>query len=177
MPKIAVYPGSFDPLTFGHLDIAARAARLFDELHILVVHNPAKTPRFTSDERIELIKGSLAEAGRYGTPMPSASKSKIVIATLETGLLVDYCRMVGAGALIKGFRTNVDLDYELPMAQVNRDLASVETVFMPANPEHGQISSSLVKQVADLNGSVSKYVSESVARALTSTAANRKATK
>lgn len=174
MPKIAVYPGSFDPLTFGHLDIAARAARLFDELHILVVHNPAKTPRFTSEERIELIKGSLAEAGRYGTPMPSASKSKIVIATLETGLLVDYCRKVGAQALVKGVRSNADLDYELPMARVNRDLAGVETIFMPADPAQGFVSSSLVKQVADLGGSVEKYVPAIIVKALAASAANRK---
>jgi len=174
MPKIAVYPGSFDPLTFGHLDIAARAARLFDELHILVVHNPAKTPRFTSEERMELIKGSLAEAGRYGTPMPSASKSKIVIATLETGLLVDYCRKVGAQALVKGVRSNADLDYELPMARVNRDLAGVETIFMPADPAQGFVSSSLVKQVADLGGSVEKYVPAIIVKALAASAANRK---
>ena len=174
MPKIAVYPGSFDPLTFGHLDIAARAARLFDELHILVVHNPAKTPRFTSEERMELIKGSLAEAGRYGTPMPSASKSKIVIATLETGLLVDYCRKVGAQALVKGVRSNADLDYELPMARVNRDLAGVETIFMPADPAQGFVSSSLVKQVADLGGSVEKYVPAIIVKALAATAAKRK---
>ena len=170
MSSIAVYPGSFDPFTLGHADIVERAANIFTELHIVVVHNPNKAPRFSSAERVELIRSSLAEIG-------VKSPAKISIDTLDSGLLVDYCRMVGAGALIKGFRTNVDLDYELPMAQVNRDLASVETVFMPANPEHGQISSSLVKQVADLNGSVSKYVSESVARALTSTAANRKATK
>ena len=170
MSSVAVYPGSFDPFTLGHADIVARAAKIFTELHIVVVHNPSKAPRFSSAERVELIRSSLAEIGVKGP-------AKISIDTLDSGLLVDYCRMVGAGALVKGFRTNVDLDYELPMAQVNRDLAGVETVFLPANPEHGQISSSLVKQVADLNGSVSKYVSESVARALTSTAANRKASK
>jgi len=170
MSSVAVYPGSFDPFTLGHADIVARAAKIFTELHIVVVHNPSKAPRFSSAERVELIRASLAEIGVKGP-------AKISIDTLDSGLLVDYCRMVGAGALVKGFRTNVDLDYELPMAQVNRDLAGVETVFLPANPEHGQISSSLVKQVADLNGSVSKYVSESVARALTSTAANRKASK
>lgn len=168
MPSIAVYPGSFDPITLGHLDIASRAAKLFDELHILVVHNPSKAPRFSSEERVELIRSSLGEL-KIGGP------AKIVIDTLDGGLLVNYCKMVGATALVKGFRTSVDLDYELPMAQVNRDLAGVETVFIPADPVHGHVSSSLVKQVADLDGQVGKYVSESVARALATSAANRKA--
>jgi pantetheine-phosphate adenylyltransferase len=168
MPSIAVYPGSFDPITLGHLDIASRAAKLFDELHILVVHNPSKAPRFSSEERVELIRSSLGE-------LKIAGPAKIVIDTLDGGLLVNYCKMVGATALVKGFRTSVDMDYELPMAQVNRDLAGVETVFIPADPVHGHVSSSLVKQVADLDGQVGKYVSESVARALATSAANRKA--
>ena len=100
--------------------------------------------------------------------------AKIKVDTLDHGLLVNYCQMVGAHALVKGFRNNVDLDYELPMAQVNQDLAGVETIFIPANPEHGHISSSLVKQVADLEGSVTKYVPQAVARALASSLANRK---
>ncbi|MEY4424808.1 MAG: hypothetical protein RJB56_435 [Actinomycetota bacterium] len=167
MSHIAVYPGSFDPITLGHLDVAKRAARLFDELHIVVVHNPGKSPRFSSEERVQLIQASLAEMGVY-------ANARIKVDTLDSGLLVNYCRMVGATALVKGFRNNVDLDYELPMALVNRDLAEVETVFIPANPEHGQISSSLVKQVADLEGSVGKYVTQAVARALASSSANRK---
>jgi pantetheine-phosphate adenylyltransferase len=168
MPTIAVYPGSFDPITLGHLDIAARAANLFDEVHILVVHNPAKSPRFSSEERVELIRTSLAEH-------KIAGPAKITVDTLDGGLLVNYCKMVGATALVKGFRTSVDLDYELPMAQVNRDLAGVETVFIPADPIHGHVSSSLVKQVADLGGGVTKYVTEATARALAASAANRKA--
>jgi pantetheine-phosphate adenylyltransferase len=168
MPTIAVYPGSFDPITLGHLDIAARAANLFDEVHILVVHNPSKAPRFSSEERVELIRTSLAEQKIQGP-------AKITVDTLDGGLLVNYCKMVGATALVKGFRTSVDLDYELPMAQVNRDLAGVETVFIPADPIHGHVSSSLVKQVADLGGEVTKYVTQSTARALAASAANRKA--
>lgn len=167
MSKIAVYPGSFDPITLGHLDIIARAALVVDELHVVVVHNPGKTPRFSSEERVELIRASLAEHGIH-------SNAKLVVDTLDGGLLVNYCRMVGAAVLVKGFRSNVDLDYELPMAQVNRDLAGVETIFIPADPEHGHVSSSLVKQVADLDGSVTKYVSNAVARALQTSAANRK---
>ena len=168
MSTIAVYPGSFDPITLGHLDIAARAANLFDEVHILVVHNPSKAPRFSSEERVELIRTSLAELKIQGP-------AKITVDTLDGGLLVNYCKMVGATALVKGFRTSVDLDYELPMAQVNRDLAGVETVFIPADPIHGHVSSSLVKQVADLGGEVSKYVTQTTARALAASAANRKA--
>jgi pantetheine-phosphate adenylyltransferase len=173
MPTIAVYPGSFDPITLGHLDIAARAANLFDEVHILVVHNPGKAPRFSSEERVELIRASLAELKISGDE--KTVPAKIVVDTLDGGLLVNYCKMIGAMALVKGFRTSVDLDYELPMAQVNRDLASVETVFIPADPIHGHVSSSLVKQVADLGGEVTKYVTQATARALAASAANRKA--
>lgn len=167
MSTIAVYPGSFDPVTRGHLDIAVRAASLFSELHIVVVHNPAKNPRFSSEQRVELIRASLAE-------LDLPKQAKVTVDTLDGGLLVDYCRMIGAKALVKGVRTTVDLDYELPMAQVNRDLAGVETVFIPADPTHGHISSSLVKQVADLGGAVEKYVTEPVANALAADVKTRK---
>ena len=166
MKKIAVYPGSFDPVTFGHLDVAARAAALFDELHIVVVHNPAKKPFFSSDQRVALIQASFSEAARFGKAFPSSTK--VVVATLDQGLLVDYCRSVGASVLIKGVRNNADLEYELPMARVNRDLASVETIFMPTDPAQGFVSSSLVKQVAELGGSVDTYVPAAVVRALKS---------
>jgi pantetheine-phosphate adenylyltransferase len=152
---IAVYPGSFDPITFGHVDIATRAAKLFDTVHLLVVHNPAKDPKLSLEKRVELVKGVLA-----------AVPGKFVVDSLASGLLVDYCRSISAQALVKGVRTNVDLDYELPMAQVNRDLSGIETVFLPADPAHGFISSSLVKQVADLGGDISKYVPELVVKAL-----------
>lgn len=164
MKKIAVYPGSFDPVTFGHLDIAARAAGLVDELHILVVHNPGKKPFFTSEERMKLIEASFTEAARFGKAFPTSTK--LVVASLDQGLLVDYCRKVGATVLIKGVRNNADLEYELPMARVNRDLAGVETIFLPADPGQGFVSSSLVRQVADLGGSVEKYVPAAVVKAL-----------
>ena len=166
MAKIAVYPGSFDPITFGHLDIAARAASLFDELHIVVVHNPGKTPHFASEERVALIEASFSEAARFGKAFPSSKQSKVIVSTMDSGLLVDYCKKVGASVLIKGVRNNADLEYELPMARVNRDLAGVETVFMPADPSQGFVSSSLVKQVAELGGSVDKYVPSAVVKAL-----------
>jgi len=152
---IAVYPGSFDPITFGHVDIATRAAKLFDTVHVLVVHNPSKNPKLSLEKRVELVKAVL-----------EAVPGKFLVDSLASGLLVDYCRSISAQALVKGVRTNVDLDYELPMAQVNRDLSGIETVFLPADPAHGFISSSLVKQVADLGGDISKYVPELVAKAL-----------
>jgi pantetheine-phosphate adenylyltransferase len=152
---IAVYPGSFDPITFGHIDIATRAAKLFETVHVLVVHNPGKSPKLSLDKRVELVKAVLAN-----------QPGNFVVASLASGLLVDYCKEVKAEALVKGIRTNVDIDYELPMAQVNRDLSGIETVFLPADPAHGFISSSLVKQVASLDGDISKYVPAEVVEAL-----------
>lgn len=152
---IAVYPGSFDPLTYGHLDIATRAAMMFETVHIVVVHNPAKNPRLTTTQRVELI-----------TEILKSKPGNFVVSSLDTGLLVDYCKSLGADVLVKGVRTNVDLDYELPMAQVNRDLSGIETIFIPADPTHGFVSSSLVKQVFDLGGDISKYVPAEVVKAL-----------
>jgi pantetheine-phosphate adenylyltransferase len=158
MAKLAVYPGSFDPITLGHVDIITRSAKLFDQLHVLVVHNPDKTPRFDSGQRIDLIRESLAEAG--------VASDNITITELSSGLLVDYIRKVDARVLIKGFRNNVDLDYELPMAKVNRDLSGIETIFISADPQYGLVASSLVRQVAALGGPVENYVSKAVAKAL-----------
>ena len=152
---IAVYPGSFDPFTYGHLDIATRAAKMFETVHIVVVHNPAKNPRLSTEQRVELIGEILKN-----------KPGNFVVSSLDTGLLVDYCKSLGADALVKGVRTNVDLDYELPMAQVNRDLSGIETIFIPADPTHGFVSSSLVKQVFDLGGDISKYVPTEVLKAL-----------
>jgi pantetheine-phosphate adenylyltransferase len=152
---IAVYPGSFDPITFGHIDIATRVAKLFETVHVLVVHNPGKHPKLSLDKRVELVKAVLAN-----------QPGNFVVSSLASGLLVDYCKEVKAEALVKGIRTNVDIDYELPMAQVNRDLSGIETVFLPADPAHGFISSSLVKQVASLGGDISKYVPAEVVEAL-----------
>jgi pantetheine-phosphate adenylyltransferase len=152
---IAVYPGSFDPITFGHIDIATRAAKLFETVHVLVVHNPGKNPQLSLDKRVELVKAVLAN-----------QPGNFVVSSLASGLLVDYCKEVKAEALVKGIRTNVDIDYELPMAQVNRDLSGIETVFLPADPAHGFISSSLVKQVASLGGDITNYVPAEVVEAL-----------
>ena len=158
MPSLAVYPGSFDPITLGHVDIIERCSKIVDELHVLVVHNPEKSPMFSSAKRIELIQESLKEAG--------VSSANIKVPELSSGLLVDYIRKVDAKLLIKGFRNNVDLDYELPMAKVNRDLSGIETIFISADPQYGLVASSLVRQVAALGGPVQNYVSAAVAKAL-----------
>ena len=158
MPTLAVYPGSFDPITLGHVDIIERCSKIVDELHVLVVHNPEKSPRFSSAKRIELIQESLKEAG--------VTSANIKVTELSSGLLVDYIRKVDAKLLIKGFRNNVDLDYELPMAKVNRDLSGIETIFISADPQYGLVASSLVREVASLGGPVQNYVSAAVAKAL-----------
>lgn len=157
MSRIAVVPGSFDPITLGHLDVIQRAAPLVDELHVVVVHNPGKTSMIPAAERIRLIEQSLAEVN---------APSNIRVASWSMGLLVDYCVEVGANMLIKGIRSQVDLSYETPMSLVNRNLANVETLFMLPNPEHAHVSSSLVRQVASLGGDVRPYVSQVVAEFL-----------
>lgn len=157
MHRIAVVPGSFDPVTRGHLDVIERAAGLFDELHVLVVHNPAKTALLPIAQRVALIEQAVREAGFRGT---------IVVTSWSVGLLVDYCTDVGASVLVKGIRSQVDVAYETPMAIVNRDLAGVETVFLLPDPAHAHVSSSLVRQVAALGGDVSPYVPPAVAEYL-----------
>jgi pantetheine-phosphate adenylyltransferase len=153
MNRIAVVPGSFDPVTLGHLDVIGRAAGLFDELHVLVVHNPGKTALLPIAQRVSLIEQSIAEAELPGN---------IKVTSWSVGLLVDYCTDVGASVLVKGIRSQIDVAYETPMAIVNRDLAGVETVFLLPNPAHAHVSSSLVRQVASLGGDVAPYVPRAV---------------
>lgn len=157
MHRIAVVPGSFDPITLGHLDVIDRAAGLFDELHVLVVHNPDKTALLPVAQRVSLIEKSIADAGLKGD---------IRVTSWSVGLLVDYCTDVGASVLVKGVRSQVDVAYETPMAIVNRNLAGVETVFLLPDPAHAHVSSSLVRQVAALGGDVSPYVPKAVAEYL-----------
>jgi pantetheine-phosphate adenylyltransferase len=157
MKRIAVVPGSFDPVTLGHLDVIGRAAGLFDELHVLVVHNPDKSALLPIAQRVSLIEQSIAEADLPGT---------ILVTSWSVGLLVDYCTDVGASVLVKGIRSQIDVAYETPMAIVNRNLAAVETIFMLPNPAHAHVSSSLVRQVAALGGDVSPYVPRVVAQYL-----------
>jgi pantetheine-phosphate adenylyltransferase len=152
--RIAVIPGSFDPVTLGHLDVIERAAGLWDQVHVVVVHNPGKEAMLPIAERVSLLERSIADAGFAGD---------IVVASWSMGLLVDYCTDVGAQVLVKGIRSQVDVAYETPMAIVNRTLAGVETVFLLPDPAHGHVSSSLVRQVAALGGDVSPYVPAAVA--------------
>lgn len=154
MQRIAVVPGSFDPVTLGHMDVILRAAGLFDELHVLVVHNPAKTALLPIAERVALLEKSIEDAGSPGN---------IVVASWSVGLLVDYATDVGASVLVKGIRSQVDVAYETPMAIVNRHLASVETIFMLPDPAHAHVSSSLVRQVSSLGGDVTPFVPPAVA--------------
>ena len=157
MNRIAVVPGSFDPVTLGHLDVIERAAGLFDELHVLVVHNPDKSALLPIAQRVALIEQAVAAAKLPG---------KILVTSWTVGLLVDYCTVVGASVLVKGIRSQVDVAYETPMAIVNRNLAGVETVFMLPDPAHAHVSSSLVRQVSALGGDVSPYVPAVVAEYL-----------
>ena len=156
MRRVAVLPGSFDPVTLGHLDVISRAVKIFDEVHVVVVHNPGKSALLPIAQRVTLIEQALAEAGLDGG----------VVAQGSVGLLVDYCSEVGAQVLVKGLRSNQDVAYETPMALVNRNLAGIETVFMLPEPGHAYVSSSLVRQVAALGGDVRPYVPHVVAEYL-----------
>ena len=157
MSRIAVVPGSFDPVTLGHLDVIERAAAIFDEVHVVVVHNPGKTAMLPIAQRVTLIEQAVADR---------ALPQSILVTGWSVGLLVDYCTDVGASVLVKGVRSQVDVAYETPMAIVNRDLADVETVFMLPDPAHAHVSSSLVRQVAALGGDVAPYVPRAVAEFL-----------
>ncbi|RZT62417.1 phosphopantetheine adenylyltransferase [Microcella alkaliphila] len=160
MSRIAVVPGSFDPVTLGHLDVIERAANIFDEIHVVVVHNPGKSAMLPIAQRVSLIEQAVADR---------ALPSTIRVTGWSVGLLVDYCTEVGAQVLIKGVRSQVDVAYETPMAIVNRNLAGVETVFMLPDPAHAHVSSSLVRQVASLGGDVAPYVPRAVAEFLEET--------
>jgi pantetheine-phosphate adenylyltransferase len=149
----AVCPGSFDPVTNGHLDIIGRAARLFDEVIIGVLVNQSKSGLFTLEERLEM----LAEA--------TAGYDNVRVASFE-GLLVDFCRAQSAAVVVKGLRAVSDFDYELQMAQMNIGLSGVETLFMPTNPLYSFLSSSLVKDVVKWGGDASAYVPDQVGQRL-----------
>ncbi len=152
--RVALYPGSFDPLTNGHLDILSRARRLADRVVVAILENDAKTPLFSVSERIEMIREIVG--GDESTPVRSFS-----------GLLVDFAQEVGATLIVRGLRAVSDYEYELQMALMNRRLIpSIETVFLMAKEEYSYVSSRLVKEVAGLGGDVSGLVPESVRRRL-----------
>lgn len=150
----AVCPGSFDPITNGHLDIVTRASRHFDEVVVLVTGNPTKTSGlFSIDERVELIREVIAH-------LPNVRVDS------WGGLLVDYTSAHHITALVKGLRSSLDYEYELPMAQMNRRLTGVDTYFLLTDEKYGYISSSLTKEVAKFGGDVTGLVPDSVREAM-----------
>jgi len=150
----AVCPGSYDPIHNGHLEVIARAAGLFDEVIVAVSTNYAKKYRFSLGDRIDMARETLA------------SLKGIVVEPVGEGLLAEYCRQRGVSAIVKGLRSSSDFDYELPMATMNRQLSGVETVFLPAEAHYLHLSSTLIKEVAGLGGSVSDFVPRSVQKRL-----------
>jgi pantetheine-phosphate adenylyltransferase len=132
----ALYPGSFDPATPGHLDVARRAAGMFDEVVMCVLTNPRKTGRLPLTERLALLADLTSEL------------ANVTVDSSAGRLLVDYCRAAGIGVIVRGTRSQADLEHELPMAQLNRELSGLETLFFPADPAQAHISSTLVVATA-----------------------------
>lgn len=152
--RVAICPGSFDPLTLGHVDIIRRAARMFDRVVVSVLENTEKTPLFGVEERLDLIRATFRDEDR-------------VEAAAFSGLLVDYARRSGAGAIVRGIRALSDFEYEFQMALMNRRLApELETVFLTPAEEFFYVSSRLIKEIAALSGDVSGLVPEPVAAGL-----------
>ncbi|MEI7476599.1 MAG: pantetheine-phosphate adenylyltransferase [Actinomycetes bacterium] len=149
----AVCPGSFDPITYGHLDIIERASRHFDEVIVAVLENRTKSSLFTVAERISMIT-------------EVTKKYTNVIIDSWSGLLVEYCKSNDVQSIVKGLRAVSDFDYELQMAQVNLQGSGVETMFMATSPTHSFLSSSLVKELAHYGGDVSSMVPSSINEAL-----------
>ncbi len=144
--KIAVYPGSFDPITNGHLDVIKRAAKMFDKVVVAVLDNSSKNPVFTQKKRMEMIKQVTDEM------------ENVEVAYFE-GLLVDYCTAIGANFVIKGLRAVSDFEYEFQMALTNKHLCGeIDTVFLTAQTEYMYLSSSIVKEVARYGGDISDFV-------------------
>lgn len=147
---IALCPGSYDPVTSGHLDIIRRAAPLFDVLYVAVLDNPRKQPLFSVKERVQMLREATSDL------------SSVRCDSFQ-GLVVDYADHLGARVIVRGVRTQADYEYELPMASMNRELRPhIETLFMPTAPRYAQVSSSLVKEVAAFGGDVSRWVPDAV---------------
>lgn len=152
--KVAIYPGSFDPVTNGHLDVVSRSARIFDKLYVAVLINPAKKTLFSVEERIELLKESTVEY-------------KNVEIVSFNGLLADYATENKIEVIIKGLRAVSDFEYEFQMALINKSLnPNLETLFLTTTAENMFLSSSIVKQVAGFSGDVSKFIPPCVMKAL-----------
>ncbi|MDR0789139.1 MAG: pantetheine-phosphate adenylyltransferase [Bifidobacteriaceae bacterium] len=157
MKNIAVYPGSFDPVTRGHIDIIDRSYKLFDEIHIVTFINSSKSYTFSEDERVELIKKSLIEKN---IPMEN------IIVTHSRDLVANYCKNVNASAVIKGIRNTTDFDNEFSQALLNRELVGIETLLMPTSTIFSFVSSTFVKNVAEYDGNISDFVTDAVENAL-----------
>lgn len=153
----AVCPGSFDPIHNGHLEVIARAASLFDEVIVAVSTNYAKKYRFELEDRLEIANETL-------TYLRGVS-----VLPMGEGLLAEFCREHGANLIVKGLRSSADFDYELPMATMNRQLAGIETVFIPAEASYSHLSSTLLKEVASLGGDISPFVPKAVLKRLSET--------
>ncbi len=141
----AVCPGSFDPPTNGHVDVIRRSVSVFGRVVVAVIRNASKTPMFTSGERVDMLRKLFAD------------EPGVEVASFD-GLLVDFARSRGVNVIVKGLRAVSDFDYELQMAQMNHSLSGMDTVFIPTSPEHGYLSSSLVKEVGSLGGTVESLV-------------------
>jgi pantetheine-phosphate adenylyltransferase len=157
MARIGLYPGTFDPLTNGHLDIIGRAVKLVDKLVIGVAVNEGKGPMFTLDERVAIIQQETAHLTKI---------AEIEVLPFE-GLLMHFARKVGAGIIVRGLRAVADFEYEFQMTAMNQQLdRDIETVFLMADPRHQAVASRLVKEIAKLGGDVSKFVTPGVAERL-----------
>lgn len=150
---LAVYPGTFDPITLGHQDILERACRMFDRVLLAIAASPRKQPLFSLDERIQLARDVLVD-------LP-----QVEIIGFD-GLLVDLVQQHQAQVVLRGLRSGADFDYELPLAQLNRSLTGMDSIFLPPSPELSFIASSLVREVASLGGQVDHLVDPQVAAAL-----------
>ena len=148
----AIYPGSFDPITYGHIDIVRRAKKLFDRLVIAIVENPNKSALFTAAERVEITRRALTEEGLRCVEVMSYS-----------GLLVDVAKSMNVEAIVRGLRANSDFDYEFQMAFTNRNMNAIaETVFLMPNEKYTYLNSTMVKQIARLGGDVTSFVPKCV---------------
>jgi pantetheine-phosphate adenylyltransferase len=162
---IAVYPGSFDPITNGHLDVIGRASQVFDRVIVGVLANPRKQPLLAADERVAVIREALAASGEAG--------DRVSVETFD-GLTVDFCRRTGAGFIVRGLRAISDFETEMQLAHNNRRLApGVDTVFFMTAVEHGYVSSSLVKEISAFGGDVSTMIPPAAMRRLDGALARR----
>lgn len=162
MSQLAVYAGSFDPVTYGHLDLIERASKLFDRVIVAIGKHPTRTPMFTIDERLDLLRDVVRPFGN-------------VEVRAFDGLLITFCKAVGARVVVRGLRAATDFEYELQIAHANADLQpDIDTIFLPTRTNYGFVSASLVREIASHGGDVSRYAPPAVITALQERFKNRK---